>query len=74
MLAHEIAHQKYYKKNKEPQSNNLENGIFEGHAMKTTEKITHKLHLDWNSHCKTQKTPEVDTELIIQILDIESNY
>jgi hypothetical protein len=42
--------------------------------MNTAEKITQKLDLDWKPHYRTQKTPDVDTESVIQVLDKKRSY
>lgn len=70
MLAHEMAHQEYYKSNKNPPMTNLENILIEGHAMNRAEQVTEKMNLEWRPHYRSQdKRPQIDSETIIGLLD-----
>ncbi|QKQ97959.1 hypothetical protein GKQ38_00275 [Candidatus Nanohaloarchaea archaeon] len=73
MLAHEMAHQEYYSKNKTAPYTNLQNLVFEGHAMNRAEQVAEELDLEWSPHYRSEEPPEIDSGAIIQVLDKNRN-
>lgn len=73
MLAHEMAHQEYYSKNKSSPYTNLENLVFEGHAMNRAEQVAEELGLEWSPHYRSREAPEIKSDDIIQVLDENRN-
>lgn len=74
MMAHEMAHQGFYSKNQSAPYTNLENLIFEGHAMNRTEEVAEELELEWNPHYRSNKSPEINSQDIIEVLDENRTY
>jgi len=74
MLAHEMAHQEYYSKNESAPYSNLENLIFEGHAMNRAEQVAENLEVDWKPHYRSEEVPDIDIEPVIQALDENRSY
>ena len=74
MLAHEMAHQEFYSKNQSAPYTILENLIFEGHAMNRAKQVAEELDVGWEPHYRSESTPNVDPERVINILDEDRSY
>ncbi len=69
MIAHEIGHQEYYDRCESMPYTNLENIIFEGHAMNLTEQITESMNLDWDPEYRSNTAPDIEPQTIIDLLE-----
>ncbi|QGA80642.1 DUF2268 domain-containing putative Zn-dependent protease [Candidatus Nanohalobium constans] len=74
MMAHEMAHQEFYSRNQSAPYTNLENLIFEGHAMNRAEQVSEKIGVNWKPHYRSNQNPDVNSETIINVLDEDRTY
>lgn len=68
MIAHEMAHQEYYRHCDNLPYTNLENILFEGHAMNLAEQITNEMNLDWEPHYRSNTAPDINPNAVIEVL------
>lgn len=69
MIAHEMAHQEFYKKNSSSPEKVIDNIILEGHAMNRANKAAEKLEIQWSPHYRNKDSLNIDSQTIIDILD-----
>lgn len=69
MIAHEMAHQEYYRKNKTLPGSNLQSIIFEGHAMNRAEQVANELEIEWKPHYRSNEKLEINIEEVHSVLD-----
>lgn len=74
MLAHEMAHQEFYSKNQNLPYTNLENIVFEGHAMNRAEEVARELDVDWKPHYRSESQIDIEAEEILEVLDEDRSY
>lgn len=73
ILAHEMAHQEFYN-NKTAPYTNLENIIFEGHAMNRAEQVAQEMGLTWKPHYRSEEQIKIDGNEILEVLDEDRTY
>ena len=74
MLAHEMAHQEFYSITHSAPYTNLENIVFEGHAMNRAEQVAEELNVGWKPHYRSSKVPDIDVETVIDVLEYDRSY
>lgn len=74
MIAHELAHQEYYRAKRNAPYSNWHNLFFEGHAMNRAERVAEKLGVDWRPHYRSERPPGIDVQKVISVLDEDRTY
>lgn len=74
IVAHEMAHQEYYRKNRNAPYSNWHNLLFEGHAMNRAEQVAEKLGVDWRPHYRSEEPLDIDVENVISALVEDRTY